>query len=213
MDPQQQQIDELKARLAALSPQQESDQPVDQQPIAGPVPSISAAMESLLAGDFAEEQSRIDAINSREKACESCYRRQSVANHTCELCNAEPVRWLPSAVAYPSDPQDAGKKRRLWEEHEWRKWIATSATIEHLQHVVSRSSAPGDGWKIKHAARILRLRGETVPHTFWGEIVDCGEPLQPKRMKQPEGSITDEQVASALKFCDLQLERLQYQAA
>ena len=90
------------------------------------------------------------------------------------------------------------------------KWLSTSADVDHLQHIVSKSSVNGD-WKVQHSATILRLLGAPVPLDFYGHSVDTGVPV--KTVPEPESKlgVTKEQVAAALKACDLAIARLEEQ--
>jgi hypothetical protein len=43
--------------------------------------------------------------------------------------------------------------------------------VDELKYVASRFGAPDAVWQVKHAANVLRLRGEMVPKTFYGDVV------------------------------------------
>src|SRR5262249_20812433 len=138
--------------------------------------------------DFhAEEVARVEAINKIEKACPYCYRRQPPEHETCRLCGERPDTWLPS-VPPPlrtdrlsniiddsgnviATGKQAGAMRVARLDDNWKRWAATSASVDELTYIVSHFASPTDGWQIKHAARILRLLGEIVPLDFYGHPV------------------------------------------
>ena len=175
---------------------------------------------------YAEEVARIAEINRREKACPVCYRRQPDEHETCRLCREKPERWLPSvppplrfdAQANVLDDSGAiiasglfaGAMRQARDHDHWLRWAATSATVDELKYVVERFSGPTDGWKIKHAAKILLLLGETVPLDFYGRPVDAGALPKKAQAPSPDESIrvTREQVQLALQAYDEQLKQI-----
>lgn len=174
---------------------------------------------------YAEELARIASINAVEKACPSCYLRQALEQKTCPLCGAKPEIWLASKVAQPrsnhlgniiddqgnviASGRAAGTSRRAVDEGEWLRWATTSATSGDLTYFVSRFSAPDDGWKVKHAARILRLRGETVPQDFYGQPVDTGYIRKPVAEPPENVAITEHQVESAMSYLDIKLKKIE----
>jgi hypothetical protein len=221
-------IETLKKELAAIE-----GQPVpvpveltEQDRTAAYIEGLKAEWAKRMARDLdAEERERKDAINRVEKACPVCYRRQAIEKLACELCGSEPERWLPSEdydlrkdsrgnvideqgnIIVPLSRQ-VGLMQRALDDDRWRKWSATSASGSELRNVVARIASPDDFWKVRHAAKILRLRGEMVPATFHGEDVS-EEPVKPPETKPvPVQGITDQQVKSAIRLCDLQLEKI-----
>jgi hypothetical protein len=178
---------------------------------------------------YAEELARVAAINEVEKACPSCFRRQPREHDTCVVCGETPEVWLLSApLPLHIDGQhnvvdDAGNviatgrsvgiMKEAGFDDNWRRWAATSATVDELKYIVSRFSAPSDGWKVKHAACILKLVGENVPPDFYGGAVDVGFPTPETQATDSSITVTRRQVAAADEFYAAQQLKIQQQLA
>ena len=140
----------------------------------------------------ADTDERVAKVNAVTKACPKCYRCQPIWNETCELCGNEPTSWLPGEERPPRQNKigeiidksgnvivpigkAVGAQLKAHQAQCWLRWAATSASVDELKYIVSRTLDPGSSWKIRHAANILRLRGKDVPQTFWGEDVSIAD--------------------------------------
>jgi hypothetical protein len=205
-----QQLQELKTKLALLKGEpieQEAEVPAV-EPISPAdkeerekqeIRNIFKAMR--LSPEEIEEDTdkRVAKENSLRKSCPTCYRRQPIENAVCELCGHEPTSWLPSEERRPrqnrigdildndghviATGKTIGAHLKAYAARSWLRWAATSASVDELKYIVSTFSGSDDGWRIKHAAIILRLRGETVPKTFWGEEVSTQ--IDPRPIVEP----------------------------
>jgi hypothetical protein len=110
-----------------------------------------------------------DKWNETHHVCSECWHRQPIEQDSvCELCGYEaaPDAWVKANIetiphkAHLADWDPILDKR-------WKVWASTVATVEELQHIISKHSGPS--WKIGHAARILRLQGKKIPKTFFGQ--------------------------------------------
>lgn len=136
----------------------------------------------------AEEDQRVAKENAKRKACPDCFRQQPIENDACDLCGHTPQNWLPGIERHPRRnkagdivnekgevlvklSRSVGVQIDVYDAGQWRRWASTDASVAQLQHVVSKSGAPDAGWRIKHAAKILRLLKQDVPKTFYGETV------------------------------------------
>jgi ribosomal protein L40E len=156
---------------------------------------VFSSMRLSLEEIEADTDERVAKENSIRKVCPKCYRRQPIESTICELCGHEPEHWLPSEERRPrqnkvgdiidkdghvvAQGKAVGAHLNAHSAQSWLRWAATSASVNELKYIVSTFSGSDDGWKVKHAAKILKLRGETVPTTFWGEEVSAQIDTQP----------------------------------
>jgi hypothetical protein len=218
----------LQEELEALQPTQAKTEPVtEQERMAEQV----AGLKALLAKDWeAEGRAHVDAINAVEKSCPECSMRQPIENSTCELCGAEPSAWplskeyrvrrdwqgnilaVDGSIIVPAGPKVGMMEQGLLET-EWRRCAATTATVDELKYTASKTSTPGSKWRVKHAARILKLRGESVPSNFWYPDVTGDEGTPPAPDPVPAQGITDQMVQAAIRHNELQLAKLDEELA
>jgi hypothetical protein len=174
----------------------------------------------------ADTDERVARENGTRKSCPTCYRRQPIGNAVCDLCGREPDRWLPSEERYPrqnrvgdiidesghviATAKAIGGHLKAHAAQSWLRWASTNASVDELKCIVSTFSGSDDGWRIKHAATILRLRGETVPRTFWGEEV-CAQ-IDPRSAVESAEPVpvdaTEIDFDGLLKRCDREIEQL-----
>ncbi len=170
---------------------------------------------------------RVAKENAVRKACPNCYRRQTIENVMCELCGHEPDRWLLSEERYPrqnrvgdiidesghviATGKAIGGHLKAHAAQSWLRWASTNASVNELKYIVSTFSGSDDGWRIKHAATILKLRGEAVPRTFWGEEVSTQ--IDPRPAVEPRAELapldTDKiDFDGLIKRCDREIAAL-----
>jgi hypothetical protein len=174
---------------------------------------------------------RIAKENTIRKVCPTCYRRQPIGNAVCELCGHEPTAWLLSEERRPrqnrigdiidndghviATGKAIGGHLKAHAAKSWLRWAATSASVDELKYIVSTFSGSDDGWRIKHAAAVLRLRGETVPKTFWGEEVSTQidpRPLIEGTVPAPV-DVTEIDFDGLIKRCDREIAAITSQQA
>jgi hypothetical protein len=193
-------LSELKREVAELEARAKGEPPTEPAPAqTDNADGIKAAIERMLNDNNecpkAEEQD--------DKVCPSCYRCQPQESESCNLCGDTPDKWLP---AQEPTVRKGGGLDEAAVLRNWKKWLSTTATVEHLQYLVSKSS--GNDWKVKYAAKILRLLGAPVPLDFYGENVDAGEPETAPEPDQGV-TITNQQVQSAMRYLDIQGQKIQ----
>jgi len=175
---QQQQIKQLETELASL--EINGSVPVREAVPAAATDGVSHRLKELFARASTEAPAReskpphpFDEIwNGTHHVCPECWHRQPIEqDRECELCGTETASeaWMRADIA----TLPPGAHLSEWDpilNKRWKVWAASLANVDELQEIVAKWSGPS--WKIKHAARILRLRGAKVPLTFHGEVAE-----------------------------------------
>jgi hypothetical protein len=191
------QIETLKKELAAI----------EGQPVPVPVElteqdrtaAYIAGLKDYFAQMLSHEERQpalVEATNGISKCCPVCYLTQAIANQACKLCGATPESWL---LAEDDEPTPAGKA--AYDERGMFKRMAANATVEDLK------TALRSGWattpaREEFAGRLLELRE--------AQNIRAEQPKAAVETKPvPVQGITDQQVKSAIRLCDLQLEKIE----
>lgn len=172
---------------------------------------------------------RIANVNAATKACPKCYRCQPIENAVCDLCGHEPTSWLPGEERPPrqnkigdivdknwnviATGKAVGAQLKAHQAQCWLRWAATSASVDELKYIVSRTPDPGSNWKIRHAANILRLRGKDVPQTFWREDVAMADLIVETNAEPAPGDPPSIDFDGLLRHYDRKLAEIKGQTA
>jgi hypothetical protein len=160
------------------------------QPVPAPEPgpeqpkSFKGIFDKLIEADTVQERDHAATEDRRQKVCSNCFFRQAITNAACELCNEVPENWLmPSAL--DSEQQMFSQK--------------TGLDLDQLRAASRSSWATLTPARAQFVALHVRLREAAERAKRQAEAV-VTEDL-PRR-------ITDEQIAFASRFYELELARL-----
>lgn len=165
---EQQQIEQLKSELTVLEGSSVSVRPAaTENTRPRTLKELFARLEETPVRHESKPLHPFDEKwNETHHVCPNCWHRQPIEQDTCELCRAEPAMWMRADIESLPLPAHLQEWYPILDKR-WKVWASTIATVEELQHIISNWSGPS--WKIRHAATVLRLRGERIPKTFFGE--------------------------------------------
>jgi ferredoxin-thioredoxin reductase catalytic subunit len=198
-------LHELKKQVKELEAQAQATEQAAQKTTVETVPEDDS-IEKMVKGikgifdQYVQESGRrlVDK-NTVSKCCPECYLTQAIENDVCCLCGATPKAWLLAEDAEPDGPG-----RAAYEERRMFKSMATNSTIEGLK-IALRSGWARTPEREAFAAKILELRLR--------EKMQVEQPTVEEKPKPAEVGITDYMVKSAIKYCELQVKKLDEELA
>jgi hypothetical protein len=179
MDQEQQKIEELKAKLAALAPSQEPGIETPAAPLQTPVEPKGVFDDLLSAESHARQERQLEAqvaaTNQKLKSCPDCFFTQSVNQYACELCGIVPAAWL-AALEYPTN-------------QEWNslRTMAAKATIQELKIALRSGWCATNPERERTANNILaaRIRQQDVKEVR-DKVSTAVKAYDEQNKKQPE---------------------------
>jgi hypothetical protein len=151
---------------------------------------LEAGRHSL--GSERDRREQADAANLSNKTCCECYRVQPVVNAVCSLCGAVPFDWM-AAKEYPANLELDNLRN-----------MAEHATIEQLSHPRLAE------WSTERPERERVVKNLLAARLRQSE----GQQRQIERKPVPPAvGVTDHQVKSAIRYCELQTAKLDQEIA